>query len=395
MTRSRFAAVMSQSSPAAPQIVVKNRYPDYLTLTLAAVPVAHAGSSSPNPNAAVLPTLDLQITLQFGHHWEVQADHRAQFGLTGGRLTLEVDQGELSSALTVVADSAMPIVVRRVSDGLPTYAWQLVSTADFTVLNDTIASLSLGHLQPHSPDCRVLITLTVSAPDIHLTDAEGLWRHDISPNKHAVLERKLVWSLVEPRFHPYLSWAEMTYRPAQPSPKTLIPMPSMPSAASLQTIQPVIDTIMAAESDRLPDLAKLAGLDMMHDFAGGNLQGTNLSGLDLSGANLSRVNLRGADLSDADLSEATLRDAKLSGADLSGAYLSNADLRHTDFHRASLALATLSGANLEGANLREANLSSTHLGHANVKQAIFGHNPGLTIDSEQSLRERGALFPDL
>lgn len=383
---------MSQSSPATPQIVVKNRYPDYLALSLAAVPLADAGPSSASPDPSVLPALDLQMTLQFGHHWEVHADHRAQFGLTGGLLTLGVEDGELSPALTIAADPEMPIVVRRVSDGPQTYEWRLVSTADFTVLNGTIASLFLGQLHPHSPNCRVLITFTVSAPDIHLTDAEGLWRHDISPNKHAVLERKLVWTLVEPRFHPYLSWAEMTYKSDTPSPTAPIPTPS---DSSLQTIQPVIDAIMAAESDRLPDLAQLADLDLMQDFAGGNLRGTNLSGIDLSGANLDRVNLRGADLSDADLSEASLRDAKLSGADLSGAYLSNADLRHSDLHRASLALATLSGADLEGANLREANLSSTHLGHANVKQATFGHNPGLASNNEQSLRDRGAIFPDM
>lgn len=382
---------MSPPSPATPQIVVKNRYPDYLAMSLAAVPLANAGPLAASLDPAVLPTLGLQLTLQFGYHWEVQANHRAQFGLTGGVLTLEVEDGELSPALTIAADADMPIVVRQVIDGPQTYEWRLVSRADLTVLNGTIAVLALGQLHPHSRDCRVLMTFTVSAPDIHLTDAEGLWRHDISPNKHAVLERKLVWTLVEPRFHPYLSQAEVTYRLDQTVATTLVPPPL---EASLQTIQPVIDAIMAAESDRLPDLAQLADLDLMRDFAGGNLRGTNLSGIDLSGAHLDRVNLRGADLSDADLSDASLRDAKLSGADLSGAYLSNADLRHTDLHRASLALATLSGANLEGANLQEANLSSTHLSHANVKQAIFGHNPGLTLESEQSLRDRGALFPD-
>jgi len=379
---------MSQSLSTAPQIVVKNRYPDYLTLTLAAVPCPDTVPVS--SSAADLPVLDLQLTLQFGHHWEIQADHRAQFGLTGGMVTLGIEAGILQPSLAVAADPEMPIVVRRVTEGPPTYEWQLVSTADFTVLDGTIASLSLGQIHPHTAACRVLIAFTVAALDIHLTDAEGLWRHDISPNKHAVLERKLVWTLVEPRFHPYLSWAELTYTP-NPEPTTaLIPTPS---TNSLQTIQPVIDTIMTAESDRLPDLAKLADLDLMQDFAGGNLRGTNLSGIDLSGATLDRANLRGADLSDADLSDASLRDAKLSGADLSGAYMSNADLRHTDFYRASLALATLSGANLEGANLLETNLSSTHLGHTNVKQAQFGHNPGLAIDSEQSLRERGAIFP--
>lgn len=391
MTRSRFAAVMSQPSPVAPHIVVKNRYPDYLTVTLAAVPLVDTTFSQSSADANSLPPLDLQLTLKFGHHWEVQAEHRAQFGLTGGVLTLGIEQGRLQPSLAVAAAPEMPIRVRRVTEGPQTYEWQLVSTADLTALDGTIAALSLGQLHPDSTDCRVLIAFTVAAPDIHLTAAEGLWRHDISPNKHAILERKLVWTLVEPRFHPYLSWAQISYT-ADRSPVTaLVPTPI---EVSLQTIQPVIDQIMAAASDRLPDLAALAELDLLRDFAGGNLRGTNLNGLDLSGAKLDRANLRGADLSDADLSDASLRDAKLSGADLSGAYLSNADLRHSDFYRASLALATLSGADLEGANLREANLSSTHLGHAQVKHARFGQNPGLTGESEQSLRSRGAIFPD-
>lgn len=381
---------MFQSSPATAHMVVKNRYPDYLTLTLAAVPLTGTTLAQSSTDADGLPPLDLQLTLQFGHHWEVQAEQRAQFGLTGGVLTLGIEQGRLQPSLAVTVDPEMPIRVQRLSDGPQTYEWQLVATADLTVLSGTSVVLSLGQVHPDAIDCRVLITFAVAAPDIHLTAAEGLWRHDISPNKHAVLERKLVWTLVEPRFHPYLSWAQLSYTADRPPTTAVVPTTT---EVSLQTIQPVIDKVMAAASDRFSDLAALAGLDLLKDFAGGNLRGTHLNSLDLSGANLDRANLRGADLSDADLSDASLRDAKLSGADLSGAYLSNADLRHSDFYRASLALATLSGANLEGANLREANLSSTHLSHAQVKQARFGHNPGLTSESEQSLRSRGAIFP--
>lgn len=87
---------------------------------------------------------------------------------------------------------------------------------------------------------------------------------------------------------------------------------------------------------------------------GTNLHGVDLQGVDLSGVNLSAANLYGAKLREADLRGAKLRDTDLSGADLYSADLSSADLY--------------------GADLCSANLSM-----AQVYNARFGDNLGLSV----------------
>ncbi|MBP5974767.1 pentapeptide repeat-containing protein [Brasilonema sp. CT11] len=120
------------------------------------------------------------------------------------------------------------------------------------------------------------------------------------------------------------------------------------------------------------------------DLRGADLRGANLSRADLSDANLSRADLRGADIRGANLSRADLSDANLSGTHLSGANLIGAHLIG----------ANLSGANLIGAHLIGAHLSDAYLSGAIVVNALFGGSKGLTEDTKQDLKQRGAIFDD-
>ncbi|MDJ0718151.1 MAG: pentapeptide repeat-containing protein [Prochloraceae cyanobacterium] len=152
-----------------------------------------------------------------------------------------------------------------------------------------------------------------------------------------------------------------------------------------------------------------------------DLSGANLSNADLSNADLGNADLSNADLSNADLIGADLRDANLSGADLIGAHLSTdlsganlsvanlrganlsvANLRGANLSVANLIGANLSGANLRDANLRDANLISADLIDANlidanlngaeVKNAHFGYNPGISKEMRLDLIKRRAIF---
>lgn len=100
---------------------------------------------------------------------------------------------------------------------------------------------------------------------------------------------------------------------------------------------------------------------------GTDLHGVDLQGVDLSGVNLSAANLYRAKLREADLRGAKLRDTDLSGADLYGADLSSADLY---------------GADLCGADLSM----------AQVYNARFGKNLGISVGMSFNLTERGAIF---
>ena len=251
---------------------------------------------------------------------------------------------------------------------------------------------------------------------------EGLWPHNISPNRLAVLERKLaVWlrsqdlseSLLSTT-QPYKSGEELQHLVQQAA--TL--------GCDFAQFQTIVNAIIEAKTENFLVLAEMAGLNPLADFVGARMLGVNLSNLDLSGANLQNAYLRGADSSDVDLSNANLVAVNLGGADLSGALLSDANLSHADLHRVSLALANLSGANLTQVNLTEANLSNCNLSQANlsgailknsdlqqaglaltnlseadftganVQQARLWHDAGLSEETKQDLIQRGASFED-
>ena len=142
--------------------------------------------------------------------------------------------------------------------------------------------------------------------------------------------------------------------------------------------------VLNAPTDDLFELAKIAGLNPLTDYAGGDfrnidlsdkdLSGADLSGTNFLGANLSGTNLSGTDLTDANLSDANLSGANLSGTDLidanlSGANLSRANLSGTDLTDANLSGTNLSGANLSGTDLTDANLSDANLSGANLSGA--------------------------
>src|SRR5579883_753220 len=74
-----------------------------------------------------------------------------------------------------------------------------------------------------------------------------------------------------------------------------------------------------------------------------------------------------------------LKDTNLSGADLRGANLNYADLR---------------GADLRGADLIGADLIGADLSGAIVEKGLFRKTRGLTEDTKQDLKQRGAIFED-
>ena len=360
-----------------PLLESQNKYPNCLSMKLEAIPL-----QSPSTDTH---ELDLYLTLEFNEQWESFLGGRIKFGLTGGELELKQEGGEFSLASGVFNDAFCQVRTKDLNENT---VWVFQANPGEPILKGLLNQAKLGRVKLSDRSCRFEGNFKVSPPDVSVRDAEGLWRHDISPNKLAVIERKLVIWLTSSKFQPYLSQAQLCY-------ECFPRFSSVENSPNLEQLQDLIHQISEAKTNDFLELAKIADLDVMIDFAGGNLLGANLSKVDLSGANLYRSNLRGTDLTDADLSEANLSGANLSGADLSGAYLENANLSYTDLHRASLALANLGSADLCGANLRDTNLSNANLSGAKVKSARFGNNPGLSQELKENLRQRGAIFEDL
>lgn len=358
-----------------------NRFPDCVLLKLTTQPQGVDSSQS-----------QLYFDLNFNEQWQPLGQGRVKLGLKGGQLHLNFDdraiqlrdrRSHLQAAIVSPENQASPTIIVR-SEESEKLIWSLSIQGNPTILHGQLEPLHLATLQHPTPPDSITASFGVRSHQVVLTDAENLWKHDVNPNQHAILERLVVFALVQHYFTEPLSLATLSSTPPQ--------HPSAQPPADFTPLQQQLDQISQAKNASFLELATLGNLDPKTDFAGGNLRGVVFDEVNLSGANLAHANFRGAELCDGDLSDANLYSTNLRGADLSGAYLENTNLSYSDLRRASLALANLADADLRGANLQDANLSQTNLSHAQVEGAQLGNNVGLTDSLKASLQERGAIF---
>ncbi|ACB53984.1 rfrA family pentapeptide repeat [Crocosphaera subtropica ATCC 51142] len=366
---------MSESAPSLHLHTAYNPYPKCVFLQV-----------TPRPSATSQGQFTLELNFRFNEQEKSLLNGQIRFGIKGGKLNLIVQQGKL---IEPQFNSDVPFKLIDSSD--QSTIWHLIAqTGQSTLKIDN--SCSLATIEPTDESVKVNISYTINLADISITDITGLWRHDIHPNKHSILERKLAQFLWKQRLSPEISMIQLTSKALEvkkiDSPTTNV------EPQHLADLHQLINNIYDIKTNNLLELIKIAGLNSKIDLAGGNFLGTELSGIELSGANLTHSNFRGANLTDADLSEAILSYTRFSGADLSGAYLGNANLQQADFYRSSLALANLIGADLRGANLQEVNLTQTNLSGALVQGSKFGNNEGMTPEIQTNLLERGAIFPE-
>lgn len=329
---------------------------------------------------------ELYLNLEFAQQQVEILNGKVKFALRSAKLELELPKATLLAVNEPNCDLIRPL--NNVFTRQP--QWEIRHQADSKFLQGEETKIKLGVIESQD-DSGIVIAKVVTTPaDIVLTDIEGLWRHDITPNKHAILERKLAQFLQQTLLNS--SASQIVFADHKSNWQSLPTNIETNEEETLNLdLKNLILQIYQTSSDNLLELAKIASLNPFIDLAGGDLIATNLSSLNLNGANLQAVNLRGADLTDTDLSEANLQYAKLSGADLSGAYLEGANLSYANLQSASLALANLIGANLIGANLIGTNLQNTTLAQAQVKDAIFKDNIGLNGYLQQELQAQGAI----
>ena len=360
--------------------------------------------------------LELQVTSHFQEVWQPLGRGRFKFGLTGGILQLKLAGAKVVTGSDSTATPEYRLL-NTATDTEPSWLVNLPRTLqrDASVTPSGVrhedsgsgqyktSPLQIKILHTTEQPATVEISFLLTAADVRMVEAEELWHHDISPNKHAILERKLIKSLVELKLQPHTNQVEL---PSQKSTgdKNLgateifwieaNPEQIKATEALWEVLQEDITKVVGAGTDDLVELAKIVNLNPLNDFAGANLLACDLRNGDFTGADFTKANLRGADLTDADFTGALLVGAKLAGADLTGAMLSDADLTGADLHLSSLALASLSGAKLEGANLHQANLSNANLSDADLTDADLTeadlHQAGLVLTNLSGANLAGA-----
>lgn len=330
---------------------------------------------------------ELYINLKFSQQQEEVLAGKVKFSLRSSLLTLGyknitlIEKSQLDSPFIQISDS--------VFSAPPT--WIINPKPEQRFLEENLTNIKLGVIEIKDFPAELTAQISAKKADIFLTDIEGLWLHDITPNKHAVLERKLAEFIKKIYLKPYVSKAIFSSQEKINSSSFSHESKEEILLEESQCLKKIIQSIYQSQKHSFTALAEIAGLNPLIDFAGGDLTGVNLSGLNLSSSNFSYGNLRGADLTDTDFSEANLSHVKLNGADLSGAYLEATNLQNASLQNASLALANLIGANLSYANLTNTNLQNTTLSQTNVKNAIFSSNLGLDEDTKKELIRQGAI----
>ncbi|MDJ0731687.1 MAG: pentapeptide repeat-containing protein [Crocosphaera sp.] len=368
---------MSESYPFLHLHTAYNPYPNCVFLQV-----------TPRPSTTSQGEFTLDLNLRFNEQEKSLLNGQIKFGVKGGKLNLMIQQGKIIKTLF---NENVPFKLIESYDN--SVVWHLIPQTGQSTLKIDHSS-PLATIQPTHESVIVALSYIVNLADISIMDVTGLWRHDIHPNKHSILERKLAQFLWKERLSPEISMIKLTSNVSGEVKKINSPTTNI-EPQHLAELHQLIDKLYEIKNNNLLELLKIAQLDAQIDLAGGNFLATELSGIELSGANLTHSNFRGSNLTDADLSEAMLSYTRFSGADLSGAYLGNANLQQADFYRSSLALANLIGADLRGANLQDVNLSQTNLSGALVKGAKFGNNEGMTPEMKTNLLERGAIFPSV
>lgn len=388
-------SVMQPRSYSLELIESHNPFPDCLCLELEATPL------QPQEMAK---EWELFVSLTFNEQWQNLLGGRIKLGIKGGRLDLSLEQGQfsrdggqlagkvlLSRPLDLPQHSERSLQITPQWENGQRVSWQFGADKnhpqDHTFVG-LIPKISLGTVTVTGENPVIVARFQVSAADLTISDAEGLWRHDLTPNKHAILERAIAHYLHKYRINGDLSWSIFGPHPLEKPDNTAA------EQQALERLEVLLGAISNHNSDRLEDLAAITELDLKQDFAGGNFLGINGEELNINEGNLERANFRGATLTDADLSEANLTMANLGGVDLSGAYLEGATLTRAYLHNGSLALANLIGADLTEADLTGVNLSQCNLSRTTVTNTIFQNNVGLTPELATALKNRGAKVID-
>lgn len=354
---------------------IQNPYPDCVLMNLEAFP---------HPTEAAL---TLVLNISFHEQWKTLLGGRIKFGLKRGIFKLQVKDCEFFPQA-----SELETVLQFPSGTVKDFSWQFSPLPQTALLKASSQRLTLGTLKLQEQPCHLIATFEIRPSGLTITDAEGLWRPDISPNKHAIIDRLLARYLVQHYFSPAISWLQLAVGNLENWDDLFSDRPKTRDESSLSQLEALIHKIYDAPTQKLKELCQLAGLESKLDLAGGNFLGATLSGEELSHTELVGCNFRGAILTDADLSESDLDYAILTGADLSGAYLESARLRYADFRKGSLALANLISSDLSRANLQGTIVNNANFSGAIVTDALFGDNPGMTVEMRQSLMARGAKF---
>lgn len=229
----------------------ENKCPECLFLDLEKVSILEGILKQPSANK-----IDLYFTINFNEQWENLIIGRVKFGIRGGELRLKLDNGKIPyasrsfnsplSVSTVVeielgqssenvneVGASLSVdkpgltakrnekstlgrkekfqetifnISTKGSEEKPT--WVFKANRDDMVMIGTLTDKKLATMEIISNPYSITATFEISMRDVRLTDSEGL-PSDISRNKWAWIERRIILWLLESKLKPYMSKVEL------------------------------------------------------------------------------------------------------------------------------------------------------------------------------------------
>ena len=194
-----------------------NRFPDFLYLDVKGIPVQTRQQNkglfgglfnfqSQSEQTQAIEAIDLYLTLKFNQQWQQLVDGSFKFGLRGGKLELQLQNGimpDYESQLNLPQISTQGSIAKPI--------WNFRAITSQAILNGVVDNVKLGTVKVSALPCHVRAVFTISLGDIAITDSEGLWSSEISRNKLAVLERLVFLRILEPKLTPHLSLVNLHY----------------------------------------------------------------------------------------------------------------------------------------------------------------------------------------
>ncbi|MEM8778066.1 MAG: pentapeptide repeat-containing protein, partial [Cyanobacteria bacterium P01_G01_bin.49] len=196
----------------------------------------------------------LTLTLNLNEQDKSLLDGDVKFGLKGGKLTLTVENGNIIAPQVLLNDA-----YELVSASDTSATWQYTPQTGQSILKVEIVSF-LATIQVISDPISVTLTYDINPSDISITDVEGLWRHDIHPNKQSILERKLAQFIWKLRLSSHLSLLTLS-SDSRAHEKILESSITGIDPQTLSQLHQLFESIYNVETNNLLELAYLAELD--------------------------------------------------------------------------------------------------------------------------------------
>jgi hypothetical protein len=252
---------MSHPLPLSSQSEPENKCPACLSIKLEGM-VIQSEKQGMFQRQTKLPATDqirLYLNLQFNEQEEQLPNGRLKFGISGGKLTLKLENERISltspilngsfalseqqdrqnqegndfhRCVTVSFCEKKPgikgnlgtqkiagktqhseLSVAQVSPHGSQHnpSWVFVAENDNSILKGLFKRTLLGSLNVTAKPCRIEAIFCVSPHDIKITDMAGLLPYGISQKKRVIIERAIARRLLKQKMNPYLSRQELRY----------------------------------------------------------------------------------------------------------------------------------------------------------------------------------------